>query len=139
MTRVVLHPDALMKVIAHVSTDDRRPTLHGVMLKAGGVAVASNGATLGAHRFAHESTSDLLVCFPKMSRRLFRKASKLQNEVMLDLDDCTIMCAGSYDIFKVEIFTGDDISYPDYTHVLPGAEKLTRMGKLGRTYIMALR
>lgn len=51
---LTIHADALRYVLPHVSTEESRPTLHGVMFEPSGLAVATNGYTLGAHRNATE-------------------------------------------------------------------------------------
>lgn len=51
---LTIHADALRYVLPHVSTEESRPTLHGVLFEPSGLAVATNGYTLGAHRNATE-------------------------------------------------------------------------------------
>ena len=51
---ITIHADALRYVLPHVSTEESRPTLHGVLFEPSGLAIATNGHTLGAHRNATE-------------------------------------------------------------------------------------
>jgi hypothetical protein len=51
---ITLHAAALRYVLPHVSTEESRPTLHGVFIEPSGLAVATNGHTLGVHRTAAE-------------------------------------------------------------------------------------
>jgi hypothetical protein len=51
---ITIHAAALRYVLPHVSTEDSRPTLHGVYIEPSGLAVATNGYTLGVHRTAAE-------------------------------------------------------------------------------------
>lgn len=51
---ITIHADALRYVLPHVSTEESRPTLQGVLFEPSGLAIATNGHTLGAHRNATE-------------------------------------------------------------------------------------
>lgn len=63
---ITLHAAALRYVLPHVSTD--RPTLTGVLVEPSGLAVATNGHTLGVHRYAadpHEAAALLRFHEPR--------------------------------------------------------------------------
>jgi hypothetical protein len=49
---ITLHAAALRYVLPHVGTEESRPNLHGVLIEPSGLAVATNGHTLGVHRTA---------------------------------------------------------------------------------------
>ena len=55
MPRIItISASALRYVLPHVSTDESRPTLHRVLFEPSGLAIATNGHTLGVHRNATE-------------------------------------------------------------------------------------
>ncbi len=68
---------ALLTVLPHVSKEAARPILGGVYLRSDGVAVGTNGRTLGAHRNAHTVPGDIILEATKDLERLAKKAAKL--------------------------------------------------------------
>lgn len=63
-----LNAAALRYVLPHAGTDPGRPLLHGVLIEPSGLAVATNGHTLGVHRTAadpHEAAALLRFHEPR--------------------------------------------------------------------------
>lgn len=75
--RITMNAKSILGLLPHVSKEESRPTLHGVLLRSDGVAIATNGHALAMYRHAHNSTEDVLVVFPPEASKLLRKADEI--------------------------------------------------------------
>lgn len=84
---LTIHADALRYVLPHVSTEESRPNLQGVLFEPTGLAVATNGYTLGAHRHATEPHARAVVLrFHEPRKLLASKVDTITVEIPDALD-----------------------------------------------------
>ena len=84
---ITIRAAALRYVLPHVGTEESRPNLHGVLIEPSGLAVATNGHTLGVHRTAADPHAAPVVLRFHEPRKV--TASKVETIAVVIPDDPT--------------------------------------------------
>ena len=123
-----LSPAALLAVLPAASREERRPILAGLFLRPDGVAVATDGVILAAHRHAHTVPEPLILGDVKALAKFLKDAEKRQRKALAPVTLtrlpgegvplARIECEGN--ALTVPILGGDALNpYPNVGNVVP--------------------
>jgi hypothetical protein len=73
----------IVLLLPHLSTDAHRPILNGLLLRADGVATATDGHTLGTVRDAHTFPDTIILPMPKEVKDLVKKAARKNADIWI--------------------------------------------------------
>ena len=108
---------ALLAVLPHVSTEASRPIINGFLLRRDGLAIATNGHTLAAHRNAHDVGQDVILQPTKELIALAKKAAKVELPLEVAIDStrtATVTACGMS--LTVDVVEGP---FPNVSQVFP--------------------
>lgn len=123
-----LSPAALLAVLPAASREERRPILAGLLLRPDGVAVATDGVILAAHRHAHTVPEPLVLGDVKALAKFLKDAAKRQRKAPAPVTLTRLPRAGvplariecEDNALTVPILGGDALNpFPNVGHLAP--------------------